>query len=52
MPESDSRPRPATNKRGGYSGGRPAETMGPPANIPSGSVPPAKTEAEADARPK
>ena len=27
-----------TEKRGGYTGGRPASTVGPPAKVPSGAI--------------
>jgi hypothetical protein len=30
-------------KRGGYSGGRPAASMKPPAKLPSGAIRPAKS---------
>lgn len=37
MPENGT---PRIQKKGGYSGGRPRSTMGPPPKTPSGSVPP------------
>ena len=41
MPRNTARPTPGIEKRGGYTGGQPRATVGPPAPIPSGTIKPA-----------
>lgn len=41
MPRNTARNGRGTDKRGGYTGGQPGSTVGPPAPIPSGTIKPA-----------
>ncbi len=40
MPKNTAHPAPGIQKRGGYTGGQPGSTVGPPAPIPSGTIKP------------
>jgi hypothetical protein len=37
-------------KKGGYSGGKPASSMGPPKKVPSGAVTPSQQSSEGPAK--